>query len=163
MKDSYAEGVSVWLVVLLMSLLFFSCALINTNMSAVPDGKKLVRSPSGLRMLPENGAFNSPFSLDEPQWVPDKEVVNTDHRLWLWWCCGWSVSVFGRCLLNALRASGKYFCKFLRWCYKQTNKKDYQTCIFGTDLIADACKWMHSCGSWNVYMSEHPRLWATTV
>ena len=25
-------------------------------------------------MVPENGAFNSPFSLDEPQWVPDKEV-----------------------------------------------------------------------------------------
>ncbi|XP_075963338.1 zinc finger FYVE domain-containing protein 21 isoform X3 [Anarhichas minor] len=43
-------------------------------MSAVPDGKKLVRSPSGLRMVPENGAFNSPFSLDEPQWVPDKEL-----------------------------------------------------------------------------------------
>lgn len=44
------------------------------KMSSVPDGKKLVRSPSGLRMVPENGAFNSPFSLDEPQWVPDKEV-----------------------------------------------------------------------------------------
>ncbi|XP_072533498.1 zinc finger FYVE domain-containing protein 21 isoform X2 [Salminus brasiliensis] len=44
-------------------------------MSAVPDGKKLVRSPSGLRMVPENGAFNSPFSLDEPQWVPDKECA----------------------------------------------------------------------------------------
>lgn len=43
-------------------------------MSSLPDGKKLVRSPSGLRMVPENGAFNSPFSLDEPQWVPDKEV-----------------------------------------------------------------------------------------
>ncbi|XP_061891005.1 zinc finger FYVE domain-containing protein 21 isoform X1 [Entelurus aequoreus] len=42
-------------------------------MSSVPDGKKLVRSPSGLRMMPENGAFNSPFSLDEPQWVPDKD------------------------------------------------------------------------------------------
>ncbi|XP_058847907.1 zinc finger FYVE domain-containing protein 21-like isoform X1 [Acipenser ruthenus] len=42
-------------------------------MSFVPDGKKLVRSPSGLRMIPENGAFSSPFSLDEPQWVPDKE------------------------------------------------------------------------------------------
>ncbi|KAM9571333.1 zinc finger FYVE domain-containing protein 21-like isoform 1-T1 [Salvelinus alpinus] len=42
-------------------------------MSTVPDGKKLVRSPSGLRMVPENGAFNSPFSLNEPQWVPDKE------------------------------------------------------------------------------------------
>ncbi|XP_076831152.1 zinc finger FYVE domain-containing protein 21 isoform X2 [Brachyhypopomus gauderio] len=44
-------------------------------MSAVPDGKKLVRSPSGLRMVPENGAFSSPFSLDEPQWVPDKECA----------------------------------------------------------------------------------------
>ncbi|XP_051942117.1 zinc finger FYVE domain-containing protein 21 [Hippocampus zosterae] len=42
-------------------------------MSSVPDGKKLVRSPSGLRMVAENGAFNSPFSLDEPRWVPDKE------------------------------------------------------------------------------------------
>lgn len=42
-------------------------------MSSVRDGKKLVRSPSGLRMVPENEAFYSPFSLDEPQWVPDKE------------------------------------------------------------------------------------------
>ncbi|XP_043553461.1 zinc finger FYVE domain-containing protein 21 isoform X3 [Chiloscyllium plagiosum] len=42
-------------------------------MAATADGKKLVRSPSGLRMVPVNGAFNSPFSLDEPQWVPDKE------------------------------------------------------------------------------------------
>ncbi|XP_068959911.1 zinc finger FYVE domain-containing protein 21 isoform X1 [Petaurus breviceps papuanus] len=37
------------------------------------DGKKLVRSPSGLRMVPEHRAFGSPFGLDEPQWVPDKE------------------------------------------------------------------------------------------
>ncbi|KAL3049470.1 zinc finger FYVE domain-containing protein 21 isoform X2 [Trematomus bernacchii] len=44
-------------------------------MSALPDGKKLVRSPSGLRMVPENGAFHSPFSLNEPQWVPDKECA----------------------------------------------------------------------------------------
>ncbi|XP_077477767.1 zinc finger FYVE domain-containing protein 21 isoform X2 [Stigmatopora argus] len=42
-------------------------------MSSVPDGKKLVRSPSGLRMVAENGAFNSPFCLDEPRWVPDKD------------------------------------------------------------------------------------------
>ncbi|XP_028294632.1 zinc finger FYVE domain-containing protein 21 isoform X2 [Gouania willdenowi] len=45
------------------------------DMSAVPDGKKLVRSPSGLRMLPENGAFFSPFSLEEPRWVPDRECA----------------------------------------------------------------------------------------
>ncbi len=120
MKDSYAEGVSVWIVVLLMSVLFFSTAAaahsLNTNMSAVPDGKKLVRSPSGLRMVPENGAFTSPFSLDEPQWVPDKEVMNIEHILWLRWYCGWSVSIFGRCLL---KSQWKIFCKFLGLCYKQ--------------------------------------------
>lgn len=48
------------------------------KMSSVPDGKKLLRSPSGLRMVPENGAFNSPFSLDEPRWVPDKEVRDSE-------------------------------------------------------------------------------------
>ncbi|XP_077420607.1 zinc finger FYVE domain-containing protein 21 isoform X1 [Vanacampus margaritifer] len=42
-------------------------------MSSVPDGKKLVRSPSGLRMVAENGAFNSPFCMEEPTWVPDKD------------------------------------------------------------------------------------------
>uniref|UniRef100_A0A3B5LE85 Uncharacterized protein n=1 Tax=Xiphophorus couchianus TaxID=32473 RepID=A0A3B5LE85_9TELE len=54
-------------------------------MSSVPDGKKLVRSPSGLRMVPENGAFNSPFSLDEPQWVPDKEVRRLTAKCYLKW------------------------------------------------------------------------------
>ncbi|XP_030045149.1 zinc finger FYVE domain-containing protein 21-like isoform X2 [Microcaecilia unicolor] len=42
-------------------------------MSSERDGKKLVRSPSGLRMVPESGMLSSPFCLDEPQWVPDKE------------------------------------------------------------------------------------------
>ncbi|XP_029453909.1 zinc finger FYVE domain-containing protein 21 isoform X2 [Rhinatrema bivittatum] len=42
-------------------------------MSSDRDGKKLVRLPSGLRMVPESGAFSSPFCLEEPQWVPDKE------------------------------------------------------------------------------------------
>lgn len=37
------------------------------------DGKKLVRSPSGLRMVPESSAHRSPFCLEEPPWVPDKE------------------------------------------------------------------------------------------
>lgn len=44
-----------------------------TDMSSVPDGKKLVRSPSGLRMVPESGAKQSPFCLEEPRWVPDRE------------------------------------------------------------------------------------------
>uniref|UniRef100_A0A3B3C712 Zinc finger, FYVE domain containing 21 n=1 Tax=Oryzias melastigma TaxID=30732 RepID=A0A3B3C712_ORYME len=40
--------------------------------SSVPPGKKLVRSCSGLRMVADGG-MNSPFCLEEPQWVPDKE------------------------------------------------------------------------------------------
>lgn len=41
----------------------------------VPEGKKLIRSPSGLRMVPESRTAQSPFGLEEPPWVPDKEVT----------------------------------------------------------------------------------------
>ncbi|XP_004603658.1 zinc finger FYVE domain-containing protein 21 isoform X2 [Sorex araneus] len=44
-----------------------------SEVAARRDAKKLVRSPSGLRMVPEHRAFGSPFGLEEPQWVPDKE------------------------------------------------------------------------------------------
>lgn len=46
----------------------------SSEVAARRDAKKLVRSPSGLRMVPEHRAFGSPFGLEEPQWVPDKEV-----------------------------------------------------------------------------------------
>lgn len=46
----------------------------SSGVAARLDAKKLVRSPSGLRMVPEHRAFGSPFGLEEPQWVPDKEV-----------------------------------------------------------------------------------------
>ncbi|KAM5273190.1 zinc finger FYVE domain-containing protein 21 isoform 2-T2 [Ctenodactylus gundi] len=45
----------------------------SSGVAAHRDAKKLVRSPSGLRMVPEQRAFGSPFGLEEPQWVPDKE------------------------------------------------------------------------------------------
>ncbi|XP_031213499.1 zinc finger FYVE domain-containing protein 21 isoform X3 [Mastomys coucha] len=45
----------------------------SSGVAARRDAKKLVRSPSGLRMVPEHRAFGSPFGLEEPQWVPDKE------------------------------------------------------------------------------------------
>ncbi|XP_057586671.1 zinc finger FYVE domain-containing protein 21 isoform X2 [Hippopotamus amphibius kiboko] len=45
----------------------------SSEVGARRDAKKLVRSPSGLRMVPEHRAFGSPFGLEEPQWVPDKE------------------------------------------------------------------------------------------
>ena len=48
--------------------------VMSSEVAARRDAKKLVRSPSGLRMVPEHRAFGSPFGLEEPQWVPDKEV-----------------------------------------------------------------------------------------
>lgn len=63
-----------------------ACEVQSDNMAATNEGKKLVRSPSGLRMVPENGAFCSPFSLDEPQWVPDKEVNCASE------CLGWRLN-----------------------------------------------------------------------
>ncbi|KAG8514457.1 Zinc finger FYVE domain-containing protein 21, partial [Galemys pyrenaicus] len=44
-----------------------------SEVAARRDAKKLVRSPSGLRMVPEHRAFGSPFGLEEPPWVPDEE------------------------------------------------------------------------------------------
>lgn len=49
------------------------------------DAKTLVRSPSGLRMVPAQRALRSPFGLDEPPWVPDKEVTAGGSELLL--CC----------------------------------------------------------------------------
>ena len=46
----------------------------SSEVAARRDAKKLVRSPSGLRMVPEHRAYGSPFGLEEPPWVPDKEV-----------------------------------------------------------------------------------------
>ncbi|XP_036430976.1 zinc finger FYVE domain-containing protein 21 isoform X1 [Colossoma macropomum] len=94
-------------------------------MSAVPDGKKLVRSPSGLRMVPENGAFNSPFSLDEPQWVPDKEcprcmqcdtkfdfITRKHHcrrcgRCFCDKCCSKKVALPRMCFVDPVRQCGE--------------------------------------------------------
>uniref|UniRef100_UPI00358ECE1B zinc finger FYVE domain-containing protein 21-like isoform X2 n=1 Tax=Myxine glutinosa TaxID=7769 RepID=UPI00358ECE1B len=43
---------------------------------ASPPGKKLVRSGSGLRMVAQSSALTSPFALEEPRWIADKEC---DH------------------------------------------------------------------------------------
>ncbi|XP_062851846.1 zinc finger FYVE domain-containing protein 21 isoform X1 [Trichomycterus rosablanca] len=94
-------------------------------MSAVPDGKKLVRSPSGLRMVPENGAFGSPFSLAEPQWVPDKEcprcmqcdtkfdfITRKHHcrrcgRCFCDKCCSKKVALPRMCFVDPVRQCGE--------------------------------------------------------
>ncbi|XP_056446441.1 zinc finger FYVE domain-containing protein 21 isoform X1 [Gadus chalcogrammus] len=93
-------------------------------MSSVPDGKKLVRSPSGLRMVPENGAFISPFCLAEPQWVPDKEcprcmqcdakfdfITRKHHcrrcgRCFCDKCCSHKVALPRMCFVDPVRQCG---------------------------------------------------------
>ncbi|XP_041354044.1 zinc finger FYVE domain-containing protein 21-like isoform X2 [Gigantopelta aegis] len=42
-------------------------------MAAPENGKKLVRSHSGLRMISGNDVDGSPFSIREPDWVPDDQ------------------------------------------------------------------------------------------
>ncbi|KAJ8308159.1 hypothetical protein KUTeg_013033 [Tegillarca granosa] len=42
---------------------------------AAPE-KKLVKSKSGLRMVPVKDIHTSPFTLSEPPWVPDNECVS---------------------------------------------------------------------------------------
>ncbi|XP_037359983.1 zinc finger FYVE domain-containing protein 21 [Talpa occidentalis] len=44
-----------------------------SEVAARRDAKTLVRSPSGLRMVPAHRGLASPFGLEEPPWVPDKE------------------------------------------------------------------------------------------
>ena len=41
---------------------------------AAPVGKRLIRSKSGLRIIPLNDSDRSPFELIEPAWIPDEEV-----------------------------------------------------------------------------------------
>lgn len=56
----------------------------SSEVAARRDAKKLVRSPSGLRMVPEHRAFGSPFGLEEPPWVPDKEVGHGQPPVRVW-------------------------------------------------------------------------------
>lgn len=41
---------------------------------SAPAGKRLIRSKSGLRIIPLNEMDRSPFELGEPAWIPDEEV-----------------------------------------------------------------------------------------
>lgn len=38
------------------------------------EGKKLQKGKGGIRMVPVNDLFSSPFTLPEPAWVPDAQV-----------------------------------------------------------------------------------------
>jgi len=51
-------------------------------MAAPAPEKTLVHSKSGLQMLPIKETDTSPFTLKEPPWVPDKEVIDMSCK-----CC----------------------------------------------------------------------------
>ncbi|XP_045415849.1 zinc finger FYVE domain-containing protein 21 isoform X1 [Lemur catta] len=93
----------------------------SSGVAARRDAKKLVRSPSGLRMVPEHRAFGSPFGLEEPQWVPDKEcprcmqcdakfdfITRKHHcrrcgRCFCDRCCSQKVSLRRMCFVDPVR------------------------------------------------------------
>ncbi|KAG9481215.1 hypothetical protein GDO78_010447 [Eleutherodactylus coqui] len=77
-------------------------------MSTDRDGKKLVRSPSGLRMLPENRALASPFCLEEPQWIPDKEHhCRRCGKCFCDKCCSKKVPLPRMCFVDPVRQCGE--------------------------------------------------------
>ena len=45
------------------------------------SGKKLVKSKSGYRMIPVIESQTSPFTIDEPAWVPDTQVLLSSHHV----------------------------------------------------------------------------------
>ncbi|KAL2789450.1 zinc finger FYVE domain-containing protein 21 isoform 2 [Daubentonia madagascariensis] len=76
----------------------------SSGVAARRDAKKLVRSPSGLRMVPEHRAFGSPFGLEEPQWVPDKEHhCRRCGRCFCDRCCSQKVSLRRMCFVDPVR------------------------------------------------------------
>ncbi|XP_044930348.1 zinc finger FYVE domain-containing protein 21 isoform X2 [Mustela putorius furo] len=76
----------------------------SSEVAARRDAKKLVRSPSGLRMVPEHRAFGSPFGLEEPQWVPDKEHhCRRCGKCFCDKCCGQKVPLRRMCFVDPVR------------------------------------------------------------
>ncbi|XP_063097420.1 zinc finger FYVE domain-containing protein 21 isoform X2 [Cavia porcellus] len=76
----------------------------SSGLAAHRDAKKLVRSPSGLRMVPEHRAFGSPFGLEEPQWVPDKEHhCRRCGRCFCDRCCSRKVPLRRMCFVDPVR------------------------------------------------------------
>ncbi|KAF4018170.1 hypothetical protein G4228_009639 [Cervus hanglu yarkandensis] len=76
----------------------------SSEVAARRDAKKLVRSPSGLRMVPEHRAYGSPFGLEEPPWVPDKEHhCRRCGKCFCDKCCGQKVALRRMCFVDPVR------------------------------------------------------------
>ncbi|XP_073989378.1 zinc finger FYVE domain-containing protein 21-like [Rhodnius prolixus] len=63
--------------------------------------KKLIKSKSGLRIVTEKEEQRSPFIIQEPQWVPDKEATN---------CTNCSVKFGFTTRKHHCRRCGQIFC-----------------------------------------------------
>lgn len=78
--------------------------------------KKLIKSKSGLRIVTEKEEQRSPFIIQEPQWVPDKETTN---------CSNCSVKFGFTTRKHHCRRCGQIFCnlccekkvELLRMCF----------------------------------------------
>ncbi|KAK9507449.1 hypothetical protein O3M35_007302 [Rhynocoris fuscipes] len=78
--------------------------------------KKLIKSKSGLRIVSAKDEHRSPFIIQEPQWVPDKEITN---------CTNCSVKFGFTTRKHHCRRCGQIFCndcceskvELLRMCF----------------------------------------------
>uniref|UniRef100_T1HI92 Uncharacterized protein n=1 Tax=Rhodnius prolixus TaxID=13249 RepID=T1HI92_RHOPR len=84
--------------------------------------KKLIKSKSGLRIVTEKEEQRSPFIIQEPQWVPDKEATNCTN-------CSVKFGFTTRKVINkkkSIIAEGvaKFFATFV-----VRKKWNYQECV----------------------------------
>ncbi|XP_039260426.2 zinc finger FYVE domain-containing protein 21-like [Styela clava] len=88
-------------------------------------GKKLTKSTSGLRMIPTGEKYASPFALEEPMWMPDRETkkcvgckqvfdfLNRKHH-----CRRCGKCYCNRCCSNSINLQRMYFVDPVRQCYE---------------------------------------------
>lgn len=93
-----------------------SVTSVKKNMASNTE-KKLVRSKSGLRMVPADEKVQSPFTLSEPEWTPDN-AVNT--LLFLNYCLSNLMLCVSRVLRKLYLLSG---CTYLSNVTPQRNGK----------------------------------------
>ncbi|OXB56313.1 hypothetical protein ASZ78_007479 [Callipepla squamata] len=100
------------------------------------DAKKLVRSLSGLRMVPEHRSARSPFGLDEPPWVPDKEHhCRRCGKCFCDKCCSKKVPLPRMCFVDPVRQCAE--CALISQKESEFYDKQLKVLMNGKYLVLD--------------------------
>ncbi|XP_050717853.1 zinc finger FYVE domain-containing protein 21-like isoform X2 [Eriocheir sinensis] len=84
---------------------YYKGSAADTNMAATSSpGKRLLRSKSGLKIVPMSEGDRSPFELKEPEWIPDKlHHCRRCGRVCCASCCDTRMELPRMCFLDPVR------------------------------------------------------------